>query len=411
VKHRWEPEWTAVVVGVALAAIGSWVHSTLLAIGGLLIASTMAALWLWQRESLTSVSYERRLDRRRALFGEEVRLELEVVNDKLLPLTWLHVEDQVPWALEVRGAAVHVAAGGRRHEMHHLIPMLPYQRVIRRMTVVCTTRGLHTFGPGELESGDPLCLRRRQSRIRQLDTLLVYPKILRLEPAAVAGLLPLGERRGDPRLAGDPSRVSGVREYRPGDPLRHVDWRATARTGALLVREHEPTSALRVAVFSDIKHSGSGRWHFESDAVELVVSITASLLADLSGMKVPTGLYSSGTAGGRPLVHPPGRGSEALPDMLESLAVASPYGRLAMAEIVSEEGRRLRPGTSMVIVARDFPASLEAALSDVRRRVPVAALWVNDGTGSPPGRAAADSVREVSYDQGWKTAEVLEITA
>ena len=231
-RLRWRYEWTVAAAGLGVAAVGWWQHSSLLAVGGLLVAATVAILWVWQKEALSSVSYERTLDRHRALFGEEVSLEIEVVNDKLLPLTWLHVEDQIPTGLEIRGAAVRIAANGRRYEMHHLFPMLPYQRVRRTMKVVCTNRGEHTFGPGRVESGDPLCLHRQDMRLRDVDRLLVYPKMFRVDAPATIGRLPLGDRRGDPRLAGDPSRVAGVREYQQGDPLRHVDWRATARTAA-----------------------------------------------------------------------------------------------------------------------------------------------------------------------------------
>jgi uncharacterized protein (DUF58 family) len=411
VRLKWEREWTVAAAGVALALAGWLARSSLLAIGGLLVAATVIGLWIWQQQSLASVTYDRRLGRNRALFGEEIPLEIEVVNDKLLPLTWLHVEDQVPGGLQVKGATLRLAANGRRHEMHHLLPMLPYQRVRRTMTVVCTNRGEHTFGPGHIESGDPFCLRRRDRRIPRVDRILVYPKIFRVDALEVIGRLSLGDRRGDPRLAGDPSRVAGVREYRPGDPLRHVDWRATARGGSLLVREYEPTAALQLALFSDIRIVGDTGALSARDAVEFTLAVTASLVADLVERKVPTGLYSSATVAGRPVVHHAGRGAESLPAMLESLAVASPYGRVALADLLAGETTRLRTGTSLVVVALDFTPPLNVALAQARRRMPVAAVWVDAGQGSPPHADVTDSLKEVRYHDEWRTADILELAS
>ncbi|MFI5282770.1 MAG: DUF58 domain-containing protein [Candidatus Dormibacterales bacterium] len=51
--------------------------------------------------------------------------------------------------------------------------------------------------------------------------------------------------------AGSGSELFGVREYFPGDPLRRIHWRATARHGELVVREYEPPGALTLGIFCD----------------------------------------------------------------------------------------------------------------------------------------------------------------
>lgn len=54
---------------------------------------------------------------------------------------------------------------------------------------------------------------------------------------------------GQTRGAGIEPR--GIREYRPGDPLRHVHWRSTARTGKVVVKEFEAGSQATVALVID----------------------------------------------------------------------------------------------------------------------------------------------------------------
>ena len=220
------------LVWLALAGIGWWQRSTPLAIIGVLGALTTGALYVWQRECLVGVTYSRELSQTRAMFDERVTLEIEIVNDKLLPLSWFEVEDDVPSALGIEGGTV-VSRGSRGNALVQLLPMLPYQRVRRRLTVVCSRRGEHTFGPALVSSGDPVGLRIRSGRLLDVRHLLVYPKVFALAPAGIASRVLIGEERSRFELLEDPSRFAGVREYRPGDPLRHVDWRATARSTAL----------------------------------------------------------------------------------------------------------------------------------------------------------------------------------
>lgn len=87
------------------------------------------------------------------------------------------------------------------------------------------------------------------------------------------------------------SEFFGVREYRPGDSPRHVDWKATARQGELIVREFEDTSSPELLILMD-RHesflvSDSSREQFET-----CVSIAASAATAAMDAGIATGLYS-----------------------------------------------------------------------------------------------------------------------
>src|ERR1700682_2289144 len=51
--------------------------------------------------------------------------------------------------------------------------------------------------------------------------------------------------------AGTGTELFGVREYRPGDPLRRIHWRSSARHGELIVREYEPPGVQTLGIFCD----------------------------------------------------------------------------------------------------------------------------------------------------------------
>src|ERR1700722_17557943 len=97
--------WAAFACVLA-AVIAGLVGSTPIALVGAIGALTAAGLEIWQRQCLAGVSYRRSIAFTRAQFGDEVPLELELINDKLLPVTWLRIEDEFPSHLTVRGGVV-----------------------------------------------------------------------------------------------------------------------------------------------------------------------------------------------------------------------------------------------------------------------------------------------------------------
>jgi uncharacterized protein (DUF58 family) len=99
-----------------------------------------------------------------------------------------------------------------------------------------------------LESGDPLGLFKESHRGEDGEVALVLPRFtsLRAQP-------PVRELEASitaPR-AGHGTEVFGVRPYHPGDPLRRIHWRTTARRGELIVREFEPPGVQNLGIFLD----------------------------------------------------------------------------------------------------------------------------------------------------------------
>lgn len=401
------PEWTVAALGAGLVA-GGWVaHAPWVAALGLLVALSVALVVGWGRASLSGVRYERTLQRTRATFGDEVAMDVELVNDKLLPLTWLHVREEVSASLDVRGART--VRSGWREELQFVLPMLPYQRVRRHLTVRCDQRGEHRFGPAEVRSGSPVGSHGRTMEVLDQVTLLVYPKICTLSATGIASRVPLSSGAARASLADDPLRVRGVRPYVAGDPAKHVDWRATARCGELLVRVHDPATAPRVAVFVDVLPPAGLGTRRTADVMELTISVAASLVSDLAARRVPTGLYSNGTARSFPVARDARSGPAALPDLLELLALLSPAGVVPISRVLAEQRSRVGGGTSVVVVAADFPPATVAAAAELRRRATVGAVWIATGRGRGP--QSVDTRWEVRHDDAWQERSIIELVA
>jgi uncharacterized protein (DUF58 family) len=137
-------------------------------------------------------------------------------------------------------------------------------------------RAVIVAGPAVSVRGDQLGLLRRALRWTDPVELFVHPVTAPLAPSA-AGLI--RDLEGDTTKTVVNSDISfhALRPYQPGDPLRNVHWRTTARTGQLMVRQFEETRRSQLTIVFD-----DARAHWASDdEFELGVSVMASLAAQV----------------------------------------------------------------------------------------------------------------------------------
>ena len=111
---------------------------------------------------------------------------------------------------------------------------------------------------------------------------------------------------------GQSGDFTGVREYRPGDPLRHIHWKSWARTGKAIVKEYEDVFFPRYAMVLDTFAAAEDADLFE-EAVSIAASFAASIdtretLLDLMFIHDEAYVFSAG------------RGEERIDRMLEVLA-------------------------------------------------------------------------------------------
>jgi uncharacterized protein (DUF58 family) len=78
-----------------------------------------------------------------------------------------------------------------------------------------------------------------------------------------------------------------LREYVPGDDLRHIHWRSSAKIGTLMVREHVDTSLPQLTLVLDTSASSHDEAHFE-EAVEAAASVAAAAGAARFPVKLMT---------------------------------------------------------------------------------------------------------------------------
>jgi uncharacterized protein (DUF58 family) len=143
-------------------------------------------------------------------------------------------------------------------------------------------RGPHELGRAALRITTPLGLLTRIERTRSNDTMIVVPSLANVRRFR---LLALHHRLGDAgirmmKLRGEGQSLAGLREYVSGDDPRLVDWKATAKHGHLITREHTVERSQTVFTIIDCGRSMTQRAG-EYSRLEHVLS-AALLLTDVA---------------------------------------------------------------------------------------------------------------------------------
>lgn len=199
------------------------------------------------------------------------------------------------------------------------------------------------------------------------------------------------------RLRGRGIDFDEVRRYQPGDDVRSIDWRVTARKGkphTKVFREERERPVLLV-IDERANMAFGSRVRFKSvAAAELAALLAWSALEQ--GDRVG-GLIASPT-GVR--VHRPKRSRSTVLNVLKDISDASSYALLdstaippSLATMLEQAGRIARPGALAVIVSdfHDLDASATAALRTLARHCDVVCVLIFDALEAelpPPGRYA-----------------------
>lgn len=335
-------------VGIVALAVGIIARSPgALGAGAVSLAFVLVNRLLFRDSAV--VTAERKLDIFRMFEGDATRVDLTLTNPGKR-LVFLEIRDKLPRQLKL-------APGGSSYEF----VALPRQATTRiHYEVQAPLLGVYEVGPTDLRIEDPFGLFFEERSVAAPDTLWVLPRIEDLRKAALISKLPI-PLLGDHQVnrPGDGFDFFALRDYAPGDTMRRINWKASARTGRMLVNQMERTTAAEVTVFIDgraIVNVGA-----EETSPRVLVARTAVSFVDF--------LYKS-KDNARVIIYTdhvreiePQPAERMIPFISEQMAELQPKGDYPLVEAVRQVLPSLRPNTPVIIISPliDDPTIIEAA--------------------------------------------------
>lgn len=175
--------------------------------------------------------------------------------------------------------SVRVERAGAPGKALGYVPALPARRAASlSVRMQLDQRGVHVIPPFEAVTRFPFGLSERRKRFTDRLELVVYPRV---RPVRTAALEQLQSGHDYVRAAGGGGdEFYSLREYAPGDDLRMIAWRASARLGFWVVREMARDRSRQAVFVLDTRDPGDVTEFSErfEEAVELVAGLAVTLL-------------------------------------------------------------------------------------------------------------------------------------
>ncbi|UCH92807.1 MAG: DUF58 domain-containing protein, partial [Candidatus Aminicenantes bacterium] len=280
-RYLWLVFLAVVMLLLSVFHAGFFLYSALVVIALLLLSMGMASV------SMLGINIRRSLSNTEIALGQAVDAWLTIENQKGLPAFWVFWQDYIDANLDAEGPTCHYKT------------LRPAQKHELKYQLHSTRRGLFRIGPTVVESAGPLGLVRRFLVGRSVDFVTVLPRVVSIKKGLAQGQRPVHQVPRRRSIFEDPSRFMGMRDYRPGDSMRRIHWRATARSGKIQVKLFEPSVLTGLLLAVDMGLGSYPQTRAKPQEIDSLLELTITAAASLGEYVLAgdqqVGLISNGT--------------------------------------------------------------------------------------------------------------------
>ena len=299
----------------------------------------------------------------RAFRYEWTGVELWVINSGRLPAFLAALGDSSGGVAVFRGIKDICTLGGE-------------SRRLFRWEAYGASRGVFTLGPATLRASDPLGLFPFTLTTAETSRFFVYPASVFASIKAPGGI-PLGNLSTADLFCVDLTRPRSLRDYRPGDESRRINWKASAKSSGLMVNEYELSLSFPLVIFLNVDFRDYPV-KYRTPYVERVIEAAAALCLMAARERQTLGLILHSAVTLEPssaeqssaVINP---AAFTLTPILDSLAALEPFtadsdSSQTSAECLLEAGKTLPFGTRLVYIGPALEEKNYEALRGLTRR-------------------------------------------
>ncbi len=175
---------------------------------------------------IVNLTYTRHFSEKGSYEGEELQLIETIYNRSFLPFFFIDIEYYIYNELNYDNYEID-RSRNMQYTRSRFYIILPFMQIRRKHSIKLLKRGYYALDTVTV------IYSRRERRLSAPADVYVYPKLTGIDDLPIPSSSMQGDAFSRQWLIKDPFSVSGIREYRFGDPFNSINFKATARSGKM----------------------------------------------------------------------------------------------------------------------------------------------------------------------------------
>lgn len=221
--------------------------------------------------------------------GQETKLYEVIENRKSMPVPVLEVGFHTRRELDF--ANVENTNVSDYLYKRDIFSVLGRQKITREIPVKCTKRGKYLASDADIATHTLLYRERYSKAIGTEAEIYVYPKMTDVSEIVTVCERMLGTLQCAKRLYEDPFAFRTIRNYTTDDPMKTINWKASAKTGSLMVNTFDSVQSQKAMIFLDVEDTGILKYE---DLVEESIALAATMMRRLLRQNIEVGFVFNG---------------------------------------------------------------------------------------------------------------------
>lgn len=220
--------------------------------------------------------------------GEKGHICEAIVNEKSLPLPVVNVKFDLDKSIYYKEKKNTIVSD--KQYRSDTLSLSSNTKLLRRFEVVFTHRGVYSIDNVDLHTVDPVDSYIRSNSFECDSVIYVFPAYSRYKDILAPFSRIMGEALKNKFIFEDPFEFKGIRNYTTSDPMKKINWSASAKTGELMVNNYYDTTSRHVTIFLDVVNDSVWKRY---DQLEECIRITRNLMEEFAKNQIPVNIITN----------------------------------------------------------------------------------------------------------------------
>lgn len=225
----------------------------------------LASHWIL-RHNIKNLYIQYFTNERSVTVGDSINIDYKITNTSIVPILHTLIEFKMDKKLNADAALKEIAY------------FRNYDKINFSKDIICKHRGYYKIGQVNVEIYDPLMLEKKAIVYNKEIDITVYPKVVSLKEHVHQSQDLFGTLKSHERTLEDRTNLINIRPYVPGDQIKNIHWKVSAKTDRLHTKEFEQTVNTKSIVLVDGAYDAQMNLEKEETLVSFAVSLVKGLI-------------------------------------------------------------------------------------------------------------------------------------